>query len=85
VFTELLSSNDRRDTNTDTTIELGSGATINIPSFINICSGITSIRRDIQTHRQQGDFTSLFLFFKNKENRLKFVNEDFSTSPFVQG
>jgi hypothetical protein len=26
---------------------------------------------DTQTHRQQGDLISFFLYFKNKENRLK--------------
>jgi hypothetical protein len=29
------------------------------------------VRGDTQTHREQGDFISLILFFLNKENRLE--------------
>jgi hypothetical protein len=43
------------------TIQMGSGAMIYIPSFINIGSGIQKLLEDIhtQTHRQQGDLISL--------------------------
>jgi hypothetical protein len=45
--------------------EMGSGATIYIPSFIKIGSGIKKlIKGDTQTHRQHGDLISLLLFFK---------------------
>jgi hypothetical protein len=52
-------------------VEMGSGAMIYIPSFIKTCSGIQKlIWADTQTHRQHGDYIRLFLFLKNKENRL---------------
>jgi hypothetical protein len=53
---------------------MGSGAVINVPSFIKIDSGIQKLMegyRDIHTHRQQGDLINLLLFFLNKESRLK--------------
>jgi hypothetical protein len=50
-------------------IEMGSGAMIYKPSFINIGSGIQKLIRS--THRQHGDCISLHLFFKNKEYKLK--------------
>jgi FPC/CPF motif-containing protein YcgG len=55
--------------------EMGSGALIYIPSFMMTGSAILKlIRLDthtyIETQRQQGDFISLVLFFKNKESRL---------------
>jgi hypothetical protein len=41
-------------------VEMGSGATIYIPSFIKIGSGIQKfIGGDTQTHRQHGDRISL--------------------------
>jgi hypothetical protein len=44
-------------------VETGPGATIYIPGFIKIGSGIQKlIRGDLQTHRQQGDLISLLLF-----------------------
>jgi hypothetical protein len=55
-------------------VEMGSGAMIYIPSFINIGSGIGKLMggfTDTQTSRQQGDRISLFLFFQNKESRLR--------------
>jgi hypothetical protein len=33
-------------------VEMGSGAVINIPSFMNIGSGNQKLRRDSQTRRQ---------------------------------
>jgi hypothetical protein len=51
------------------TIEMGSGATIYIPSFIKIDSGIQKLIGG--THRQQCDLINLHLFFKNKESGLK--------------
>jgi hypothetical protein len=42
------------------TVEMGSGAMIYIPSFINIGSGIQKlIAGDTQAHRQHGDRISL--------------------------
>jgi hypothetical protein len=53
-------------------VEMGSGAMMQIPSFIKIGSGIQKlIWRDTQTHRQHGDRISLLLFFQNKESMLK--------------
>jgi hypothetical protein len=53
-------------------VEMRSGAMIYIPSFIKIGSGIHKLMRgDTQTHRQQDDLISLFLFFQNEESRLK--------------
>jgi hypothetical protein len=55
-------------------VEMGSGALIYAPSFINIRSAIQKlIGRDTHTdtHRQQGELISLLLFFQNKESRLK--------------
>jgi hypothetical protein len=56
-------------------VEMGSGAVMNVPSFIKIRSGIQKlIEGDTQTHRQQGDLISVLLFFQNKENRLRIYN-----------
>jgi hypothetical protein len=58
--------------------EMGSSAMIYILSFTKIGSGIQKLTvRDSQTHRQHGDLISLFLFFQNKESRLK--NDPLST------
>jgi uncharacterized RmlC-like cupin family protein len=46
------------------TVEMGSGAMIYIPSFINIGSGIQTLGGEI--HRQHGDRISL-LFFKMRD------------------
>jgi hypothetical protein len=48
-------------------VEMDSGVTICIPSFIKIVSGIQKLRR----HRQHGDLISLLIIFQNKESRLK--------------
>jgi hypothetical protein len=52
--------------------EMGAGAMIYRASFIKIGSAIQNLIGEIhiQTHRQQGDLISLFLFFQNKESRL---------------
>jgi hypothetical protein len=44
-------------------VEMGSGAMIYIPSFINIGSGNQKLIGDTQTQRQQGDLISLLLYF----------------------
>jgi hypothetical protein len=45
-------------------VEMGSGTTIYIPSFIKIGPGMQMlIRRDTQPHRQHGELISLVLFF----------------------
>jgi hypothetical protein len=51
-------------------VEMGSGAMTYVSSFIEIDSGIQKLLRGIhiQTHRQQCDIISLFLFFQNKES-----------------
>jgi hypothetical protein len=49
-------------------VEMGSGAMIYIPGFINIGSGIQKLLV-VRIHRQHGDRISLF--FLNKECRLK--------------
>jgi hypothetical protein len=60
------------------TAEMDSGATIYIPSFIKIGSGIQKlIGENSQTHRQRGDLISLLQFF-SKKGRLKKRNETFS-------
>jgi hypothetical protein len=81
VFTKLLLNNDRKDIyyrRTDWwegfikyTVEMGSDAMIYIPSFIKTGSGIQKLmRRDIQTHRQQGYLISLLIFlFKTRTVR----------------
>jgi hypothetical protein len=47
-------------------VEMGSGAMIYVPSFINIGSGIQKLigREYTDTHRQQRDLISLLYFFK---------------------
>jgi hypothetical protein len=40
-----------------------------IPSFIKIGSGIQKLMRGI--HRQHADHVTIFLFFQNKESKLK--------------
>jgi hypothetical protein len=46
-------------------VEMGSDATIYIPSFTKIGSGFQElIGGNTQTHRQHGDRISLLLFFK---------------------
>jgi hypothetical protein len=58
-------------------VQMGLGAMIYIPSLIKICLGVQKlfVRIRTQTHRrtdtQQRNLTSLILFFKNKEHRLK--------------
>jgi hypothetical protein len=42
-------------------VEMGSGAMVYIPSFINTCSGIQTLIGGI--HRQHGDIISLFLAY----------------------
>jgi hypothetical protein len=73
VFTKSLPSNDKGDTQTHKlvgwiykyAVEMGSSATIYIPSFIKTDSGIQKlIAGDTQTHRWQGDLISLLLFFQ---------------------
>jgi hypothetical protein len=49
-------------------VEMGSDATMYVPSFIQTGSGIqTFIKWDTQTHREHGDFISLILFFRIRE------------------
>jgi hypothetical protein len=56
-------------------VEMGSGAMIYVPSFITIGSGIRKLMGEggghTQPHKQDGDRTSLLLFFENKESKLK--------------
>jgi hypothetical protein len=55
-------------------VEIGSGAMIYIPGFMNIGSGILMLIGDIHRHREHGDPIILILFyflFGNKESRLK--------------
>jgi hypothetical protein len=53
-------------------VEMGSGAMIYIPSFVQNGSGIQKlITGDSQTHRQHGNRISPLLFFQNKESRLR--------------
>jgi hypothetical protein len=52
-------------------IEMGSGAMVYIPSFINIGSAIQKLTGGIP--REHGDRISLLSFFQNKESRLKIV------------
>jgi hypothetical protein len=51
-------------------VEMGSGAVIYIPNFINIGSGIQKLigGTHIQTHRRRGDHISLLLFFQSNES-----------------
>jgi hypothetical protein len=51
-------------------VEIDSGVTIHIPSFVKI--GCPSyVDKVIHRHRQHGYLISLFLFFRNKKNKLK--------------
>jgi hypothetical protein len=50
---------------------MGSGASINIPSFIKSGSASQKIIRGIHIHRQQSDRISFLIFFQNKESRLR--------------
>jgi hypothetical protein len=52
-------------------VEMGSDTMIYIPSFIKIGSGIQNLIGGMDIHRQHGDHISLFLFFQNKESRLR--------------
>jgi hypothetical protein len=56
-------------------VQIGSGAITYTQSFIKTGSAIEKLMggggEDSQTHRQNGDRTSLILFFQNKESRLK--------------
>jgi hypothetical protein len=76
VFTEQLPSNgsgidtDSRKGFMKYAAEMGSGATIGIPSFIKIVSGVQKVMGGY-TDRQLSDRISLLLFFPNKESRLK--------------
>jgi hypothetical protein len=91
-FTEPFRSNDRRDTHADIqvdggsyevmyTVEIGSGAEIYIPSFINTGSGIQKLMGwgNSQKHRQHGDLISLLVFlscfpyFQKKKNESRLM------------
>jgi hypothetical protein len=62
-------------------IEMSSGAMIYIPSFIKIDSSIQKLMGwDLQTRRQHDDLIGIFLFFKNKKNRLNYVSKDLGQS-----
>jgi hypothetical protein len=50
-------------------VEVGSGVTVYIPSFIKIGSALQKLIG--RTQRQHGDRISLLSFFQNKESRLK--------------
>jgi hypothetical protein len=52
-------------------VDMGSGAMIYTPSYIQIGSGIQKLIGGI--HRQHGDRISLISFFPNKKNRLKII------------
>jgi hypothetical protein len=53
-------------------VEMGSGAMIYIPSFINIGSGIQKLRVDSQTDRHRKYYNPIsLLFFSKKELGLK--------------
>jgi hypothetical protein len=56
-------------------VEMGCGAMIYVPSFIQFGSGIKN-RWGIhmQMQRQQGDMMSLLSFYQNEESRLKTMN-----------
>jgi hypothetical protein len=55
-------------------VDMGSGATIYVPSVIKIGSGIQKlIRGNSQTRRQHGDLVILRVVFHSKENRLKIL------------
>jgi hypothetical protein len=51
------------------TVEVGSGAMICIPNYVNIGSAIQKLIRG-GIHRQHGDRISVLLFFQNKKRRL---------------
>jgi hypothetical protein len=51
-------------------VQMGSGAMIYVPSFIESGSGIQKPIGEIQRHRQHGDSVSLLLFLQNKVSRL---------------
>jgi hypothetical protein len=51
-------------------VEIGTGAIIYIPSFINIGSAIQQLMGG-GIHRQRGDRISLLLFSQHKESGLK--------------
>jgi hypothetical protein len=51
------------------TVEMTTGGMINVPSFIQIGSGMQKFlwgdtRTDTQAHRQQGNFMTTFIFSK---------------------
>jgi hypothetical protein len=50
------------------TVEVGSGVTIYMPSFIKTGPDIEELKGGL--HRQHGDGISLLLFFQNKESKL---------------
>jgi hypothetical protein len=55
-------------------VEMASGATIYMPSFLKSGSGVQELlrgREDSQSCRQHGDLIRLLLFFENMENMQK--------------
>jgi hypothetical protein len=52
-------------------IEIGSGAIVYVPRFIKNVSGIQKMMGGYTDTQEDTDCISLFLFFLNKEGRLK--------------
>jgi hypothetical protein len=55
------------------TTEIGSGATIFVPTFVKTDSAIQKLTGEYKD-RQHCDHISLLLFFQDKQNRLKMSN-----------
>jgi hypothetical protein len=57
------------------TVVMGSGATIYMPSFTKIGSGIQKLLggTQVHTHRQQDGLISLLLSLQNKVHRIKML------------
>jgi hypothetical protein len=55
-------------------VEMGYGAIIHLPNFINIGLGSHNLLKGLQTHKEQGDLISICLFFQNRERRAKNKN-----------
>jgi hypothetical protein len=51
-------------------VEMGDGAMIHIPNFINIGLSSHRLLKGMQTQKKQGELISVFLFFQNKESKL---------------
>jgi hypothetical protein len=66
-------------------VEMGTGAMIYIPSFMNTGPDIQKLLREIRTHthRQQGDIISILTFFEGKQTNKNMYSFTYRHTAFL--